>query len=62
MTASTAIADTEHTPMPRPNSSQLEHWLDEEIDLLVRSIETKAEEAPAPPRNVQAQRTRFRRI
>jgi hypothetical protein len=34
--------------MPRPNSSQLDHWLDEEIESLVRSIETEAEAEVAP--------------
>jgi hypothetical protein len=48
MTTSTAIAHTEQTPMPGPNSSQLDQWLDEEIDSLVRSIETEAEAEAAP--------------
>jgi hypothetical protein len=48
MTTSTAIAHTEQTSMPGPNSSQLDQWLDEEIDSLVRSIETEAEAEAAP--------------
>jgi hypothetical protein len=34
--------------MPRPNSSQLDHWLDEEIESLVRSIEPEAEAEATP--------------
>jgi hypothetical protein len=29
--------------MSRPNPTQLDHWLDEEIEALVRSIETEVE-------------------
>jgi hypothetical protein len=35
--------------MPRVNPAQLDHWLDEEIDLLVRSLETEADGDTAPP-------------
>jgi hypothetical protein len=62
MTILGRLVQTEQTPMPRPNSSQLDHWLDEEIESLVRSIETEAEEVPAPPTKVRARPWRFSRI
>jgi hypothetical protein len=35
--------------MPRLNPARLDHWLDEEIDLLVQSLETEADGDTAPP-------------
>ena len=35
--------DTEQTAMPKPNPSHSDDWLDDEIDSLVRSVETDAE-------------------
>jgi hypothetical protein len=41
--------------MPRPNPSHPEDWLDEEIDSLLRSVETGEElEPPAPPASAAA--------